>query len=64
MASDNSSQTLTEGDQDAAALALEVKALRALLEELQAELRPAVQSSLRERSSELQRAGADLAEPC
>ena len=62
MASDNSSQTLTEGDQDAAALALEVKALRALLEELQAELRPAVQSSLRERSSELQRAGADLAE--
>lgn len=61
MASDNSAQTLAN-EEDAAALALEVKALRALLEELQAELRPAVQSSLRERSSELQRAGADLAE--
>lgn len=62
MASDNSSETPAEGDGDAATLALEVKALRALLEELQVELKPAVQSSLRERSSELQRAGADLAE--
>jgi chromosome segregation ATPase len=66
MASDNSSQelegALIEGEQDAAALALEVKALRALLEQLQADLGPAVQSSLRERSTELQRAGADIAE--
>jgi chromosome segregation ATPase len=62
MASDNSSVQLAHGEEDAAALALEVKALRALLEELQADLSPAVQSSLRERSTELQRAGADLAE--
>ena len=59
MASENSEQG---EENDAAALAGEVKALRALLEELQAELRPAVQSSLRERSSELQRQGAELDE--
>ena len=51
MASDNSA----EGDKDAAALAGEVKALRGLLETLQSQLNPAVQSSLRERSDELQR---------
>lgn len=49
-------------DAGAAALAGEVRALRALLEEVQAELKPAVQSSLRERSSELQRQGAELDE--
>lgn len=58
MASDNSEA----GDQDAAALAGEVKALRGLLETLQGQLSPAVQSSLRERSDELQRLGADLSE--
>lgn len=47
-------------DAGAAALADEVRALRALLEEVQAELKPAVQSSLRERSTELQRQGAEL----
>jgi O-antigen chain-terminating methyltransferase len=50
------------GEEAAAALAGEVRALRALLEEVQAELKPAVQSSLRERSSELQRQGAELDE--
>lgn len=58
MASDNSEA----GDQDAAALAGEVKALRGLLETLQSQLNPAVQSSLRERSDELQRLGGELAE--
>ena len=58
MASDKSEA----GDQDAAALAGEVKALRGLLETLQGQLSPAVQSSLRERSDELQRLGADLSE--
>ena len=58
MASDNSA----EGNQDAAALAGEVKALRGLLETLQSQLNPAVQSSLRERSDELQRLGGELAE--
>ena len=58
MASDNSA----EGNQDAAALASEVKALRGLLETLQSQLNPAVQSSLRERSDELQRLGGELAE--
>ena len=42
------------------ALAEEVRRLRALLEDLQTELNPAVQSSLRERSSELQRMGGEL----
>ena len=58
MASDNSA----EGNQDAAALAGEVKALRGLLETLQSQLNPAVRSSLRERSDELQRLGGELAE--
>lgn len=57
MASDNSA----EENQDAAALAGEVKALRGLLETLQSQLNPAVQSSLRERSDELQRLGGELA---
>ena len=60
MASDNSADPPGGGDEEAAALAGEVKALRSLLEDLQAELRPAVQSSLRERSSELQRLGGEL----
>ena len=62
MASENSADPPPGGEEEAAALAGEVKALRSLLEELQAELRPAVQSSLRERSSELQRQGGELAE--
>ena len=62
MASENSADPPGGGDKDAAALAGEVKALRGLLEELQAELRPAVQSSLRERSSQLQRLGGELDE--
>jgi len=59
MTSDKSADP-PSGDDEAAALAGEVKALRGLLEELQAELRPAVQSSLRERSTELQRLGGEL----
>jgi chromosome segregation ATPase len=59
MASENSEDS---EHKDADALAGEVKALRALLEELQAELRPAVQSSLRERSSQLQQLGGELDE--
>jgi chromosome segregation ATPase len=59
MASEKSEQS---ADQDPAALALEVKALRALIEELQAGLGPSVQSSLRERSMELQRLGGELDE--
>lgn len=47
---------------NASALAEEVRQLKALLVELQAELTPAMQSSLRERSSELQRLGGELAE--
>ena len=62
MASDKSADPPSEGEEEAAALAGEVKALRGLLEDLQAELRPAVQSSLRERSTELQRLGGELAE--
>ena len=62
MASDKSEGPPSEGEEKAAALAGEVKALRGLLEELQAELRPAMQSSLRERSTELQRLGGELAE--
>ena len=62
MASENSADPPPGGEEEAAALAGEAKALRSLLEELQAELRPAVQSSLRERSSELQRQGGELAE--
>lgn len=58
MAADKSAQ---EGE-DAAALAAEVKALRGFLEALQAQLTPAMQSSLRERSDELQRLGGELAE--
>ena len=60
MASENSADPPGGGDEEAAALAGEVKALRSLLEELQAELRPAVQSSLRERSSQLQHLGGEL----
>ena len=62
MASENSADPPGGKAQEAAALAGEVKALRGLLEELQAELRPAVQSSLRERSSELQKLGGELDE--
>ena len=58
MASENSAGP--REDEEAAALAAEVKALRALLEELQAGLGPAVQSSLRERSSALQQLGGEL----
>jgi chromosome segregation ATPase len=59
MASEKSEES---ADRDAGALALEVKALRALIEDLQAGLGPGVQSSLRERSSELQRLGGELDE--
>jgi chromosome segregation ATPase len=51
-----------ESDVRTAALAEEVRQLKALLEALQAELEPAIQSRLRERSSELQRIGGELAE--
>lgn len=47
-------------EQDEAALAAEVRALRALLEELQSGLGPGVQSALRERSSALQQLGGEL----
>jgi chromosome segregation ATPase len=58
MAADKSRQ----GGEDAADLAGEVKALRDLLQSLQAQISPAMQSSLRERSDELQRLGGELAE--
>jgi chromosome segregation ATPase len=51
-----------ESEVRAAALAEEVRQLKSLLEALQAELEPAIQSRLRERSSELQRIGGELAE--
>ena len=47
-------------EQDEGALAAEVRALRALLEELQSGLGPGVQSALRERSSALQQLGGEL----
>ena len=47
-------------EQDAAVLAAEVKALRALLEEVQSGLGPGVQSALRERSTALQHLGGEL----
>ena len=50
------------GDDRPSALAQEVRDLRRLLVELQSELKPALQSSLRERSSELQRLGGELSE--
>ena len=61
MSSDTSSPypPPTEGD---GGLAGEVAALKRLLGELQAELSPALQSQLRERSTELQRLGGELAE--
>ena len=62
MAPDNAPPLLPEPEGRAAALAEEVRQLRALLVELQAELKPAIQSSLRERSSELQRLGGEMAE--
>ena len=62
MSPDNFSHLPPEGEARAAALAEEVRELRALLAELQSELKPAVESSLRERSSELQRMGGELAE--
>ncbi len=64
MSPDNASHLppAPEGEARAAALAQDVRELKALLAELQAELRPAVQSSLRERSAELQRLGGELAE--
>ena len=64
MSPDNASNPppAPEGEVRAAALAQEVRELKALLAELQAELRPAIQSSLRERSAELQRLGGELAE--
>ncbi len=59
---DSDSAPLTSPDDRGAALADEVRLLRRLLLDLQDELRPAVQSSLRERSSELQRLGGELSE--
>ena len=46
----------------AQALSEEVRELKQLLAALQAELKPALQSSLRERSEELQRLGGELSE--
>jgi chromosome segregation ATPase len=62
MDSDSSPLTPPAGEDRAAALAEEVRMLRRLLLDLQEELRPAVQSSLRERSDALQRLGGDLSE--
>jgi chromosome segregation ATPase len=62
MADDSASHLPASPETRAAALAEEVRELRALLAELQSELRPAVQSSLRERSTELQRLGGEMAE--
>jgi len=60
---DSSSHTPPPDDQARAqALAEEVRELRRLLLDLQGELKPAFQSSLRERSEELQRLGGELSE--
>ena len=62
MAPDDAPPLLPEPEGRAAALAEEVRQLKALLVELQAELKPAIQSTLRERSGELQRLGGEMAE--
>ena len=63
MAPDTPAETPSpEGESRAVALADEVRELKQLLVELQSELKPALQSSLRERSSELQRLGGELSE--
>jgi chromosome segregation ATPase len=59
MAPDSSSPP-PANDARAAGLAEEVRELRRLLVDLQSDLKPAVQSSLRERSEELQRLGGEL----
>ena len=63
MAPDTPAETPSPRDDSrAVALADEVRELKQLLVELQSELKPALQSSLRERSSELQRLGGELSE--
>ena len=64
MASDDSSNLppSAASDAGAASLAEEVRQLRSLLVGLQADLGSGVQSSLRERSAELQRLGGELAD--
>src|SRR3954454_16772496 len=59
---DSSPLTPPMGEDRTAALAEEVRMLRRLLLDLQEELKPAVQSSLRERSDALQRLGGELSE--
>jgi DNA repair exonuclease SbcCD ATPase subunit len=60
MSPDNAFPLPPEGEARSSALADEVRALKALLAELQSEISPAVMSSLRERSSELQRLSGEL----
>ncbi len=62
MDSDGAPFSPPEGGDRSAALADEVRQLRRLLLDLQGELKPAVQSSLRERSDSIQRLGGELAE--
>ena len=63
MAPENPAQDApSPGEDRPSALAEEVRDLRRLLVALQSELKPALQSSLRERSTELQRLGGELSE--
>ncbi len=62
MAPDTPASTPPEDEGRAEALAGEVRELRQLLIALQADLKPSIQSSLRERSSELQRLGGELSD--
>jgi chromosome segregation ATPase len=62
MSSDDASPLRPAPAGRADTLAEEVRQLKALLAELQAELGPGISASLRERSSELQRMGAELDE--
>ena len=64
MASDDSSRlpSSAAGDAGAAALAEEVRQLKALLIGLQSDLGAGVQASMRERSAELQRIGGELSD--
>ena len=62
MAPDNASPVSPSPEGEDPALTREVRQLKQLLMDLQHELKPAIDSTLRERSQELQRLGAELAQ--
>ena len=62
MAPDNVSPSPPSPEGEDPALAREVRQLKQLLMDLQADLRPALDSTLRERSQELQRLGGELSQ--